>query len=50
MLILNIDEGKPASGARERRSGGWGGGGMIGRGKKKQKSSPPLTHMLVYRA
>ena len=43
MLILNIDEGKPARGARERRSGG-GGGGMLGGGKKK-KTPPPPPHL-----
>ena len=43
MLILNIDEGKPARGARERRKGGWG-GGMIGRGKKTEILPSPHTH------
>lgn len=42
MLILNTDEGKPARGARERRSGG--GGGMIGRGKKTEILPSPHTH------
>lgn len=38
MLILNTDEGKPARGARERRSGG--GGGNDRKGEKNR--NPPL--------
>lgn len=45
MLILNIDEGKPARGARERRSGGWGGGGGNDRkGEKTEILPSPHTH------
>ena len=43
MLILNIDEGKPARGARERRSGG-GGGGNDRKGEKTEILPSPHTH------
>ena len=42
MLILNIDEGKPARGARERRSGGWGGNDR--KGEKTEILPSPHTH------
>lgn len=42
MLISNIDEGKPARGARERRSGGRGGNDR--KGGKTETLFSPHTH------